>query len=70
MGIAVTGKYRYICKNGKLQTVHRTLMHEIDPRNNESELVVHHIDGNKSNNDITNLTWMPKGDHIRLHKFG
>ena len=29
--------------------------------------VIHHIDGDKSNNDISNLTIMPSADHMRLH---
>ena len=45
-------------------------MHEIDPRENEDELVVHHIDGNKSNNDPSNLMWMTKTEHLRLHHLG
>lgn len=28
---------------------------------------VHHIDGDKDNNDISNLTIMTKSDHLRLH---
>lgn len=30
-------------------------------------MVVHHIDGNKSNNDISNLRIMTAGEHTRLH---
>lgn len=29
---------------------------------------VHHIDHNKLNNDISNLTAMPKNDHTKLHQ--
>jgi hypothetical protein len=29
---------------------------------------VHHIDGNKLNNDITNLEVLSKTEHIKLHK--
>lgn len=61
-----TGKY--VIKGKKLE--HRTIMHEIDPRANEADLVVHHIDGNKSNNDPSNLIWMTRSEHIRLHKLG
>ena len=31
------------------------------------EYVVHHIDGNKQNNDVSNLSVMTKGEHSRLH---
>lgn len=29
--------------------------------------VVHHKDGNKLNNDLSNLQLMARGDHTRLH---
>lgn len=29
--------------------------------------VVHHIDGNKRNNNIDNLQVIPRGEHMRLH---
>jgi hypothetical protein len=32
--------------------------------------VVHHIDGNKLNNDLSNLEVMDRGEHIRLHTKG
>lgn len=30
--------------------------------------VVHHIDGNKLNNSLDNLTWMKRSEHIKHHK--
>ena len=32
--------------------------------------VIHHIDGNKRNNNIWNLTTMSRKDHINLHMWG
>ena len=32
--------------------------------------VVHHIDGNKTNNDIVNLALLTNGAHTRLHQLG
>ncbi len=32
------------------------------------DLVIHHIDGDKSNNSVDNLVAMTKEDHIALHK--
>ena len=32
--------------------------------------VVHHKDGNKLNNDISNLKVMSRGEHARYHNFG
>lgn len=34
---------------------------------NSSEYEVHHIDGNKKNNDINNLVLLPKSLHKRFH---
>lgn len=71
MRLESCGKYKYI-KAGLDKEIpeHRHIMHQIDPRENESELHVHHIDGNKSNNDPSNLAWMTKSEHMRLHHLG
>ena len=65
------GKYKYL-KAGLDKEIaeHRQVMHLVDPRDNENELVVHHIDGDKSNNNPANLTWMHRSDHARLHRLG
>lgn len=70
MKINPRGKYKYKLADGKFTTEHRYIMHSIDPRPNEDELVVHHIDGDKSNNDPSNLRWMTKSEHVRLHRLG
>jgi len=31
-------------------------------------MVIHHKDGDKSNNDISNLEMMKRGDHVKLHQ--
>ena len=64
------GKYKYKNSNGKEYPLHRLVMHESDPRPNEDELVVHHIDGDKGNNDPSNLIWMTKTEHLRYHRTG
>ena len=71
MKIEPRGKYKYV-KRGleKETTEHRHVLHLLDPRENEQELVVHHIDGDKGNNKPENLTWMTKSDHMRLHHLG
>lgn len=48
---------------------YRKLMHELDPRPNEDELDVHHIDGDYTNNDPSNLMWMDKKEHHHLHYY-
>lgn len=65
------GNYKYI-KRGlpKEMPEHRAVLHQVDPRDNENELVVHHIDGNKANNDPHNLVWMTNSEHVRLHRLG
>lgn len=62
--------YKYQRYGGKFTTVHRVVMHEVDPRENEHELVVHHIDGDKANNVPNNLMWMTPEEHSRLHHIG
>ena len=69
--MTTSGKYKFIRRGlPKLTSVHRYVMHLHDPRPNESELVVHHIDGNKSNNDPSNLVWMSQEEHMRFHHTG
>lgn len=35
-----------------------------------SDIIIHHIDGDKSNNDISNLTPLSISEHSRTHKLG
>lgn len=46
---------------------HRVVMEEFLGRALSSDEIVHHIDGNKQNNDISNLTVMSRSEHIREH---
>lgn len=46
--------------------VHRLVLHAFDPRPNEDELEVHHIDGNPANNKLENLTWVTHEQNIAL----
>ena len=71
MRIEPCGKYKYV-KRGLPREMpeHRYVMHTVEPRDDEDDLVVHHIDGNKSNNDPSNLMWMTPGEHSRLHHLG
>lgn len=67
---SITGNYKYVCAGGKLTTEHRAKMKKACPQESEDKLVIHHIDGNKGNNDIENLVWMTRREHIQLHKTG
>jgi len=58
--ILVGGKNRYMPE-------HRYLVEKLIGRKLLSGEVVHHIDGNKKNNDISNLRLMTNGEHVSLH---
>jgi hypothetical protein len=61
-------KYKAIKIEGKTKQVHRLVMEKEIGRELESSEVVHHIDGDKSNNDINNLELFPsKGAHAKHH---
>lgn len=49
---------------GKSRPVHRLILHAFDPRQNEDELEVHHIDGNPENNNLKNLMWVTHEENI------
>lgn len=59
-------KNRYIRARGG-KPLHRVLMEEKLGRKLTANEVVHHIDGNKHNNDINNLMVMDRIEHNKLH---
>ena len=59
--------YKTIQINGKQVRLHRYLMEQKLERKLGFNEIVHHIDGNKLNNDIDNLEVVSRGDHIKLH---
>lgn len=48
--------------------LHVVLMEQHIGRRLNRDEVVHHIDGNPRNNDMSNLQLMTRGDHSRLHR--
>lgn len=52
----------------KGRMVHVVLMEERIGRRIRRDEVVHHIDHNRSNNDINNLALMTRAAHTRLHR--
>lgn len=60
-------KYIEVYKNGKQIKKHRLIMEEHLGRELNKDEIVHHIDGNGLNNNISNLQVMHKSDHSRLH---
>lgn len=59
--------YRYIRLNGKEIGEHDLVMMRFLGRKLKKNEVVHHIDGNKLNNDIKNLSLMTRNEHTKLH---
>lgn len=65
-----TNKYGYktikLCKYGKCQryTVHRLVAKAFIPTDNY-ENQINHIDGNKTNNNITNLEWVTPAENMK-----
>lgn len=54
--------------NGKTRTVHRLIMEQILGRELSSDELVHHIDGNKWNNDPSNLQIVTRREHAQIHR--
>jgi hypothetical protein len=54
--------------NRKYMSVHRLVMFTHSPIDNPSKMTVNHKDGNKKNNDISNLEWMTNLENMR-HAF-
>ena len=55
--------------NGKDTILHKWIWESNFGKINKG-CVIHHIDGNKRNNNIWNLTTMSRKDHINLHMWG
>lgn len=66
--IHTTSGYYYIRINGKIEKLHR-LIAETFIDNPEHLKLVKHIDGNKSNNKVSNLTWSKPIPNIENYKF-
>lgn len=61
------GYYRIRSENGKYQLEHRYIMEKHLGRELKKSEHVHHIDGDRGNNDLGNLELMSKKDHINYH---
>lgn len=61
-------KYKKIkLKNGGTRDEHRIVMEDIIGRRLAFNEVVHHKDGDKSNNNLSNLCVMSRAEHVILH---
>lgn len=66
--MSTSGKYKMTKDKYKTQTtVSRKIVENKLGRELSEELVVHHIDGNKSNNNEDNLEIMTRRKHSSLH---
>lgn len=76
LGVKYQPKDWYICKEGYKVVgkssnrilEHRKVMQEHLGRELTSDEIVHHIDGNKLNNDISNLVLTTRSAHIEEHR--
>lgn len=59
--------YKAIKVNGKKKDEHRHIMEVHLGRSLTSNEVVHHIDENKHNNDLSNLVVMSRMEHTKMH---
>jgi hypothetical protein len=62
--------YKFISVNGERIAEHRHVVQQALKRPLESSEIVHHIDGDKTNNEPWNLMVMTRADHGRLHFTG
>lgn len=54
--------------DGSGEKEHRYIIEQLLGRKLGCDEVVHHIDGNRANNDISNLAVMTRGEHSALHR--
>ena len=62
--------YKCITINGKQVRLHRALMEAYLGRKLMPWELVHHRDGNKHNNELSNLAITIRGIHIKIHRIG
>lgn len=60
--------YILISVNGKRKFEHRYIMEEYIGRKLEYDETIHHIDGNRSNNHLPNLSIEPRSLHGKMHR--
>ena len=64
---AIVRNHPNATKNGYV-LLHRIIMENFVGRLLTKDEVVHHVDKNKHNNDISNLRIMSKGKHVSMHQ--
>lgn len=66
----MTYAYKKISVDGVKIDEHRYIMEAYLNRKLNFNEVIHHKDGNKQNNDISNLEVMSRSEHNKLHNIG
>jgi hypothetical protein len=61
-------KEKWVCRGG-VNYRYRRIAEAVLERRLHTEELVHHIDGNPNNNELTNLLVMSRQLHVRLHKY-
>lgn len=59
--------YKTVWVDGKQIRTHRYVMQNHLGRELNSNEIVHHKDGNKFNNDISNLEIVSRSEHMKMH---
>lgn len=59
--------YKMTYKNGKNEREHRIIAEKIVGRELLSNEIIHHIDGDKRNNSLSNLIVTTRAEHARIH---
>ena len=59
--------YKVKQKNGKRKGEHIFVWEEYNKQDVPKGYIIHHVDRNKRNNDISNLQLMTEKDHVKLH---
>jgi hypothetical protein len=66
-GVVGVNKYKVVKRNGKTRGAHRVIMEETLGRTLQHDEVVHHINGDRSDNRIENLELMRMPEHSQYH---
>jgi hypothetical protein len=68
-GTGTMSHYGYIVvyRNGRYSPIHRLIMEEHLGRLLDKSEIVHHIDGDKLNNNISNLVVVTRPSHCKIH---
>jgi hypothetical protein len=62
--------YWYVSVDGRKVAFHRFVMETLLGRRLTGDEVIHHLDGDPSNNDPDNLVILTRAEHARLHRRG